>query len=85
MNISPPLKNCVQTIGISILLVLTGSLELHAQHSSPFSTSGSNTYIPLSALEYAGTPFKIGGPANFLVAGNGFRAYYEIKTLANPK
>ncbi len=61
-----------------MLLLITGSLELFAQNSSPISTSGNYTYIPLTTYEYAGAPFKINGPVSFLVTGNGFRAYYEI-------
>ena len=78
MNINLPHRNFKQAIGIFLLLLITGSLELFAQNSSPISTSGNYTYIPLTTYEYAGAPFKINGPVSFLVTGNGFRAYYEI-------
>ena len=56
----------------------TNSSTSYAQSGNFASNSKLNPYIPLTSFEYKNAPFKIGGPVNFIVVDNGFRAYFDI-------
>ena len=68
------------------LILLQGASiynESHAQISDSSGGSNFHPYVPLTSFEYNNAPFKIGGPVNFLVVDNGFKAYFDFENSSN--
>ncbi len=71
---------------ILCLILLQGaanSSTSYAQSGNFASDSKFNPYIPLTSFEYNNAPFTIGGPVNFIVVDNGFRANFDISNSSD--
>ncbi len=68
------------------LILLQGVSIYNKSHAQVGDSSGGSNfhpYVPLTSFEYNNAPFKIGGPVNIIVVGNGFKAYFDIANSAD--
>ncbi len=76
-------RYCRAVTRIVLLITVFGSGRSFAQDNGTISSSEGLIHIPITTFDYTDVPFKIGGPVNLLVTGEGFRVNYEIENTGD--